>query len=138
MPIWIYIAGVLFTFRKYKHTEYIITDKGVYISGGIFAYTCQMKSYMDISSINIHRGVFDQQLKVGDVVFSSVLDETNTQIISNNNPNSAKLSISNISDYQQVFNLVKKLQIDVFSDTMYPNDLRPAENHGYKTKYKGL
>lgn len=138
LPIWIYIAGVLFTFRKYKHTEYIITDKGVYISGGIFAYTCQMKSYMDISSINIHRGVFDQQLKVGDVVFSSVLDETNTQIISNNNPNSAKLSISNISDYQQVFNLVKKLQIDVFSDTMYPNDLRPAENHGYKTKYKGL
>lgn len=43
--------------------------------------------------------------------------------------------ICNIPDYERVFSLVKQLQEDIYSDTMYPNDLRPAENHGYQTKY---
>lgn len=132
MPVWIYLAGILFIFRRYKHTEYIVTDKGVYISGGLFAYTCEMKPYTEISRINIHRGIFDQQLNVGDVVFTA----SNTSV--NGRPISMGLSISDISDYQKVFELVKRLQTDIFSDTMYPNDLRPKENHGYKTKYKGL
>lgn len=138
MPVWIYLAGIIFVFRKYKHTEYIITDKGVYVSGGLFAYTCQMKPFTEISRINIHRGIIDQQLKVGDVVFSGVNDETAPNIRVNGQPISMGLSISNIPDYQKVFELVKKLQTDIFSDTMYPNDLRPKENHGYRTKYKGL
>lgn len=137
MPVWIYLAGVLFIFRKYKHTEYIVTDKGVYISGGIFAYTCQMKPYTEVSRINIHRGIFDQQLNVGDVVFT-----THNDVFNGSRRNTyhlfSGLSISDIPDYQKVFELVKELQTDVFSDTMYPNDLRPEENHGYKTKYKGL
>ena len=138
MPVWIYLAGVLFVFRKYKHTEYIVTDKGVYVSGGLFAYTCQMKPFTEISRIDIHRGIFDQQLKVGDVVFSGVNDEIALDINANGRPISKGLSISNIPDYQKVFELVKKLQTDIFSDTMYPNHLRPEENHGYRTKCKGL
>ena len=31
---------------------------------------------------------------------------------------------------------IKKLQEDVYTDTMYPNDLRPKENHGYNTEVK--
>ena len=138
MPVWIYLAGILFIFKKYKHTEYIITDKGVYISGGLFSYTCQMKPYTEISRINIHRGIFDQNLGVGDVVFSGVDDESAPNMRVNGRPVSLGLSIADIPDYQKVFELVKKLQTDIFSDTMYPNDLRPAENHGYKTRYKGL
>ena len=138
MPVWIYLAGVLFIFRRYKHTEYIVTDKGVYTSGGVFAYTCQMKPYTEISKINIHRGIFDQYLGVGDVVFSDINDDTAPNVRVNGRPVSMGLSISDISDYRKVFKLIKKLQTDVYADTMYPNDLRPAENHGYKTKYKGL
>ena len=138
MPVWIYLAGIAFIFRKYKHTEYIVTDKGVYVSGGLFAYTCQMKPYTEISRINIHRGIFDQQLKVGDVVFSGIDDMSAPNVTVNGRSVSMGLSISDIPDYQKVFELVKKLQTDIFSDTMYPNDLRPKENHGYRTKYKGL
>ena len=138
MPVWIYLAGILFVFRRYKHTEYIVTDKGVYVSGGLVSYTCQMKPFAEISHINIHRGIFDQQLNVGDVVFSWVNDETAPNIRVNGRQISMGLSISDIPDYQKVFELVKKLQIDIFTDTMYPNDLRPPENHGYRTKYKGL
>lgn len=135
MPVWIYLAGAILTFQKYKHTGYIITDKGVYVSGGLFSYTCQMKPYAELSRINIHRGIIDQFLHVGDVVFSGndigVGDNSRSRILN-------KLTISDIHDYQNVFTLVKQLQTDIYSDTMFPNDLRPEENHGYKTKYKGL
>lgn len=47
------------------------------------------------------------------------------------------MGINSISEYSKVFQLVKKLQKDIYSDTMFPNDLRPEENHGYRTKYRG-
>lgn len=36
MPVWIYLAGVLFSLRRYKNTCYIVTDHAVYISSGVF------------------------------------------------------------------------------------------------------
>ena len=56
---------------------------------------------------------------------------------STNNSSLRGLTISDISEYQEVFSMIKQLQTDVYADTMYPNDLRPAENHGYQTRYKG-
>jgi len=70
--------------------------------------------------VNIHRGIFDQMLKVGDVVVTA----------SNGN-----LSIIDIPDYEDVFRMVKKLQEDIYSDVQYPNALRPSENLGYRTEY---
>lgn len=136
LPVWIYLAGALFVFRRYKHTEYIITEKGVYASGGIFSYTCEMKPFAELSRIDIHRGIIDQMLDVGDVTFSGI----NTNNYYNTARSNARgdISITDIKDYQKVYIIVKQLQIDIYSDTMYPNDLRPAENHGYNTKYKGL
>jgi len=130
LPVWIYLFGALFVFRRYKHTEYIVTDKGVYASGGVFAYTCEMKPYTEVSRINIHRGIFDQYLNVGDVEFSSASTAGGRQTLGG-------ITIADIPDYQEVFTLVKKLQTDIYADTMYPNDLRPKENSGYETKYKG-
>lgn len=135
MPVWIYLAGVIFSFRKYRNTEYIVTEKGVYISGGVFTYSCQMKSFAELSNVNIHRGIFDQIFGVGDVILTSA------NLIqfagSNTNSQSRSLTMCDIADYQEVFAMVKQLQQDIYSDTMYPNDLRPAENHGYQTKYRG-
>lgn len=58
MPVWIYLGGVFLSVRKYKNTEYIITDKGIYVSGGTFSYNYEMKPFTDLSHINIHRGIF--------------------------------------------------------------------------------
>lgn len=53
------------------------------------------------------------------------------------NKGSASISICSVSDYIDVYNLVKRLQKNIYTDVMYPNDQRPPENHGYNTKYKG-
>ena len=82
-----------------------------------------------MSRVNLHRGIFDQMFHVGDIQI------TTNQMTKKNMP--AMLMINSISDYTQVYQLIKKLQKDIYADTMYPNDLRPPENHGYKTKYKG-
>lgn len=131
MPVWIYLGGVFLAVKKYKNTEYIITDKGIYVSGGTFSYTYEMKPFTDLSHINIHRGIFDQWLGVGDVV----------SVCSHNGYNSRDshsdhgLTICDIADYREVFAMVKQLQTDIYADTQYPNDLRPAANHGYQTQY---
>lgn len=129
MPVWIYLAGVIFSFRKYKNTYYIVTEHAVYISSGIFTMNFETKTFAELSRVNLHRGIFDQMFHVGDVQI------TTNQFTRKNMP--AVLGINSISDYAEVYQLVKKLQKDIYSDTMYPNDLRPKENHGYKTRYRG-
>ena len=129
MPVWIYLGGILFTIRRYKNTYYIVTDRAIYISKGIFSKTFNNKPFAELSHIDLHRGIFDQMFNVGDIICTS----------SNMGPNnvSSAIAIDSVEDYTTVYNLVKKLQTDIYTDVMYPNDKRPAENHGYNTEYKG-
>ncbi len=136
MPVWLYLGGVLFSFRKYKNTAYLITDKGIYVSGGVFTYTYEMKPFTDLSHINIRRGIFDQWLGVGDVI-SECHHETYHYSSRNRRAQNHGMNICNIPDYEKVFGLIKQLQTDIYADTMYPNDLRPKQNHGYQTEYRG-
>lgn len=129
MPVWIYLAGVIFSFRKYRNTYYIVTDQAVYVSGGIFTMHLDAKPFAELSRVNLHRGIFDQMFGVGDIQI------TTDQFTKSNTP--AVLGINSISDYTKVYQLVKKIQRDQYADVMYPNDLRPEENHGYRTRYKG-
>ncbi len=128
MPVWIYLGGVLLTVRRYKNTNYVITDKAIYVSGGTFAKTFNNKSFGELSHINLHRGIFDQWFGVGDVIATSS---------QNSVAGPAVISINSISDYDEVYRMVKKVQTDIYTDIMYPNDKRPKENHGYNTEYKG-
>ena len=130
MPVWIYLGGVLFSSIRYKNTSYVVTDRAIYISGGVFTRTINSKPFAELSHINLHRGVFDQLFNVGDII------ATTNQITQNGK--SATISISSVSDYVKVYNLVKKLQTDIYSDIMYPNAKRPDENPGYNTKYTGM
>ena len=129
MPVWIYLGGVFFTIKKYKNTAYIVTDRAIYVSGGIFAQTFNTKPFAELSRIDLHRGVFDQMFNVGDIIATSNQYSENGRI--------ATIKISSISNYLEVYNMVKKLQTDIYTDVMYPNAKRPTENPGYNTKYKG-
>lgn len=129
MPLWIYLGGVIFSIRKYRNTYYIVTDHGVYISTGVFSKRFNIKPFAELSHVELHRGVFDQMFNVGDIIMTS------NQFYSTNQ--SGAVNINSISNYVEVYNIVKKLQKDIYTDVMYPNDLRPTENHGYNTKYRG-
>lgn len=131
-PVWMYLGGVIFSFRKYKNAYYIVTDRALYVSSGVFTVNLNTKPFADLSYVNVHRGIFDQFFGVGDILISS--DQLNVNSGSKTTQSSA-LNINSIKDYARIYRLIKQLQEDVYSDTMYPNDLRPEENHGYQTKY---
>lgn len=130
MPVWIYLVGILFTARRYKNTAYIVTDRAIYVSGGVFTRNISAKPFAELSHINLHRGIFDQMFNVGDII------ATSNQLTQNGK--STTISIASISNYIDVYNMVKKLQTDIYTDVMYPNAKRPSENPGYNTEYKGL
>ncbi len=119
MPVWLYLVGVIFAARKYRNTQYAITDRAVYISGGIFNRKITVKPFAELSRIELRKGIFDKFFHAADIVFVP------TYAIEGSN---ASLTLANISDYQTVYNLVKKLQMDIYSDVMYPNAMRPNEN----------
>lgn len=129
MPVWIYLGGVLLSFRKYRNTYYIVTDSAVYVSSGMFSKRFDTKPFQEMSRVNLHRGVFDQAFGVGDVIITS--NQLTDRGVA------ASMKIDSISNYTEVYNLIKKLQKDMYTDALYPNDLRPRENHGYNTEYKG-
>ena len=139
MPVWIYLGGVLFSSLRYKNAAFLVTDKGVYISGGVFSLTFNHKPFMEISHVNLHCGVIDRMLGVGDVVFGTHINLPNIPAslgtFSRGAAQVSNISIYDIPDYQEVYSLVKQLQQDIYSDVQYPNDLRPKENHGYNTDY---
>jgi len=129
MPVWIYLGGVILSFRRYRNTYYIVTDKAIYTSGGAFVKLYNQKPFAELSHVDLHRGIFDQMFNVGDIVTTS----SNFTV----DARTAAISLNSIDNYIEVYNIVKKLQQDIYTDVMYPNDKRPAENHGYNTEYKG-
>ena len=136
MPVWLYLGGALLSFRRYRNTAYIVTDKGIYASGGIFGRIYKSKPFAELSHVDLHRGIFDQWFGVGDIITTSAQANPATMNGRRTSTN-AGISIDSIANYAEVYKLVKQLQEDIYTDVMYPNDLRPSENHGYKSKYKG-
>ena len=134
MPVWLYLGGALLSFRRYRNTAYIVTDKGIYASGGIFARTYKSKPFAELSHVDLHRGIFDQWFGVGDIITTSAQANPAT-LNGRRTSTNAGISIDSIANYAEVYKLVKQLQEDIYTDVMYPNDLRPQENHGYKSKY---
>ena len=109
MPVWIYLGGVLFSYLKYKHTAFLVTDKGIYISGGIFAQSFEHKPFTEISHININRGVVDQLLGVGDIVLGeNSIPAAPPRTLNKRQP--APPTICDIPDYKQVYDIIKELQ----------------------------
>ena len=109
LPVWIYIGSIIFCLIRYSRFDYIITDKCVYVAAGLFSYQYQMKSFAELSSISMHRGIFDQMCKCGDIIFS--MPDSSIQMI-------------NLPDYQEVYKLVIEQQREVHQDTQFPNKLR--------------
>lgn len=131
MPVWIYLGGVIFSFRKLKNTEYAITDRGIYVTSGCFAKQYNFKPFTDLSHVYIHRGIFDQWLGVGDVISEC----HHYAAVRSGSRHSDNFTISDIPDYVEVCNIIKKYQTDIYADTQFPNDYRPQSNHGYNTNY---
>jgi len=131
MPVWIYLGGAIFSVLRQRNIEYAITDRGVYFSSGVLSKEIVFKPFAEISNISMTRGIIDRMTGCGDVDFIF-----GGPYSSGTNNASNKFSIRDIPDYQEVFTMVRRMQTDIYADTMYPNALRPENNPGYRTQYR--
>ena len=121
IPVWMWLSKVIVASREYKNLDYAFTNKRIIIRSGIIGIDFQNIYYSEIQSVNLKVGLLDKILKVGDIYIKS--------------SSAAKV----LFDLKDPYFLTQKLQeivIDIKTDIQFPNDLRPTENHGYKTQIK--
>lgn len=96
MPVWIYLIGVIKSVVKSVNTEYIITRNNIYIRKGNGEKNTIMVPLAYIEFIGVDRGIFDKICGTGDITWKG-----------------EKGRIDNISDYDNVCAMIKKLAIEV-------------------------
>ena len=121
-PVWIWIASVVTAFKRLKNTEYAFTGKRIIIKTGFFAKFDNV-FYSDIAALDLHIGVIDRMFKVGDVIIKTNSGST--------------YMVEDIDNPYFILERLQKIVNDIKTDINFPNDLRPKENHGYNTQYKG-
>ena len=130
-PVWVYLGRIVFCVRSWNNTSYMITDKAIYATSGIFTTNCERKTFQEVTNVSFRQGIIDKQANVGDVFIA-----TGQAVNKNGRIKPIGINIIDIEDYLKVYKLINRTGTDVYSDTMYPNDLRPESNHGYNTKYE--
>lgn len=122
IPVWIWVANIVTANRRHKNTEYAFTNKRVIVRSGVVGIDFKNVYYADVDSVNLKVGIVDKMLKVGDIYING------------------KSGAAVILDVENPYFLTQKLQkivVDIKTDVLFPNDLRPETNRGYNTKYTG-
>ncbi len=132
MPVWIWLSQVLTANKKWQNTKYYVTDKRIIIQNGLFAANYQSIYYKDIRNVNLHVGLIDKMLGVGDIRFDMGYNMHSSK--NGMNINAAILDIENPMD---IYPRIQKIVMDIQTDIEFPNAYRPSENPGYNTEYKG-
>jgi len=122
LPVWLYIANLIKKLAGYKNIEYVFTDKRIIIRSGLVGIDFKSIYYTSLESVNLKVGLFDRLFKVGDIYLKA---NTQTAVL------------EDIENPYVYLSKLQKIALDIKSDIYYPNDLRPSENHGYQTEYKG-
>lgn len=120
IPVWIWLSNVLTANRQHENLEYAFTNKRIIIKSGIIGIDFKNIYYSEIDSVNLRVGLVDRIEKVGDIYIKSI--------------GGANV----LYDLENPYSLTEKLQkivVDIKTDIQFPNNLRPAENDGYSTKY---
>lgn len=121
MPVWFWLSNLLTARKRLKNLEYAFTNTRIIIKSGFFGQIDNI-FYSEISSVNMRIGFLEKMFHVGDIYIRTT--------------DSKFYTLENLSDPYFLTNKLQKIVVDIKTDIQFPNDLRPEENHGYKTKYK--
>ena len=131
LPVWIWLGNVITSSQKWKNTKYYVTDKRIILQTGFVGMNYQTIYYKDIKNVNLKIGLIDKLLGVGDIYFDLGTYSTN------NRTGTIGHAFLDIENPHEIYPRLQKIVLDIQTDIEYPNALRPDENPGYNTKYKG-
>ncbi len=125
MPVWIWLANVITANRRWKNTNYYITNRRIIIQSGFFAVNEASLFYKDLRNTQVKIGLLDKLFHTGDICFDNDLQQ-----------NQNGFAFEDLENPNQVYSNVQKIILDIQTDMEYPNALRPEQNPGYKTDYR--
>ncbi len=128
MPVWIWLFNMLTASKRWKNTEYAVTNKRVLIRNGFVGYQYDSIYYTDIANVSLRVGVIDKMLGVGDIYLA-------TKGYRVNGSKTSSPVILDVEDPQRVFHMVQSTVLNIQTDIQYPNAYRPDNNPGYNTQY---
>jgi len=121
-PVWIWLGGIIKGVKEHKNIEYAFTEKRIIVRRGLIGIDFKNIYYTDVQSVNLRVGIIDRILHVGDVYIKA---------------NQESVVLFDIKNPYEITSKLQKITLDIKTDIYYPNALRPDENPGYNTKYKG-
>ena len=122
LPVWMWIGGIVKAVAGWKNIEYVFTEKRIILRSGVVGIDFVNIYYSDIKGVNLRVGLIDRMFKVGDIYISA---ERQSDVL------------WDIPNPYFILQKLQKIVVDIKTDIIFPNDLRPKENHGYRTKYRG-
>lgn len=120
-PVWIWLSSVITASRRHKNLEYAFTDKRIIIKSGIIGIDFKSIYYSDIASVNLKVGIIDRMLHVGDIYINS---------------HAGAAVLFDLENPYFISEKLQKIVLDIKTDIIFPNNLRPENNDGYNTKYR--
>lgn len=129
-PVWFAILGPVFRFFAWNNIEYAVTDKRVYLVSGIFGRDITSIEHREAQKLSVDVSPIENMFKIGSIYLTSYIS-------GNNRSSTSRYTIKHIGNPYEVYNLIKRVSLDVYTDQQFPNMYRPDENKGYKTKYTG-
>lgn len=128
MPVWIWLGSLITAPKRWRNTNYYVTNRRIIIQGGFLAVNEKSLFFKEIRSVQSKVGLFDKLSGTGSILF-------NAEMISGNNK-ATPPSFQYLENAGAVYQRVQRTVLDMQTDMEYPNALRPEENPGYKTDYK--
>ena len=122
LPVWMWVGGIVKAVAGWKNNEYVFTEKRIILRSGVVGIDFVNIYYSDIKGVNLRVGLIDRMFKVGDIYISA---ERQSNVL------------WDIPNPYFILQKLQKIVVDIKTDIIFPNDLRPKENHGYRTKYRG-
>lgn len=122
LPVWMWVGGIVKSVAGWKNNEYVFTEKRIILRSGVVGIDFVNIYYSDIKGVNLRVGLIDRMFKVGDIYISA---ERQSNVL------------WDIPNPYFILQKLQKIVVDIKTDIIFPNDLRPKENHGYRTKYRG-
>ena len=128
MPVWIWLGSLITAPKRWRNTNYYVTNRRIIIQGGFLAVNEKSLFFKDIRSVQNKVGIFDKMFGTGSILF-------NAEMLSSNNK-ATPPSFQYLENAQQIYARVQRTVLDIQTDMEYPNAYRPEENPGYGTDYK--
>ena len=128
MPVWIWLGSMITAPKRWRNTNYYVTNRRIIIQGGFLAVNEKSLFFKDIRSVQSKVGIFDKFFGTGTIVF-------NSEMMTNNNK-ATPPSFQHLENAACVYERVQRTVLDIQTDMEYPNALRPEDNPGYGTDYK--